>query len=280
MTFATIPQDQLQQDQVQLASEFQQAMIGHQLTLNYQPIVDLHTGMVCGFETLMRWHHPNKGFISPGIFIPLAERTGLIVEASKWALKEALRGLKRLESHVGHNERIYMSVNFSPKDFAEDTFMDELYEVISASDVRPAQIQLEITGQLLLSQPENARKTFELCRKAGLKIALDDFGTGGEADFAFLQEFPVSAVKIDHLVTRDILKPDGSLGLVQHILASAKDRGIEVIAEGVEHKEEALLLKDLGCLTAQGYFFAKPLPERELSHLLRQISGFSDRLTV
>ncbi len=117
-------------------------MLNQELSLHYQPIINFQNGLICGFETLMRWHHPVRGKISPGVFIPVAEQTGLIVEASKWALKEAIAALRRLESHVGHNEKIYMSVNFSPNELSADSFLDEMYNVISASDVRPTQIQL------------------------------------------------------------------------------------------------------------------------------------------
>lgn len=262
-----------------LASEFQQAMLHRQLSLNYQPIVNLETGLVCGFETLMRWNHPSRGFISPGVFIPLAEQTGMIVEASKWALKEAINALKRLESHVGHNENIYMSVNFSPNDLAEESFLDEMYRVISASDIRPTQVQLEITAELLRVQPENARTTLGICRKTGLKIAIDDFGIGDiERSFGYMDIFPISAVKIDHLVTRDMLSKPEVMIIVEDIIGEAKRRGIEVIAEGVETREEALKLIALGCRYAQGYYFAKPLPERELTSLLLQMNGFSEQL--
>lgn len=263
----------------ELAKEFQQAMLDRQLSLNYQPIVNMKTGLVCGFETLMRWYHPTRGPISPGIFIPVAEQSGLIVEASKWALKEAIQALKRLESHVGHNENIYMSVNFSPNDLAEESFLDEMYNVISASDVRPVQVQLEITGDLLRAQPENALTTLGICRKTGLKIAIDDYGLGNPADFfRYMDDFPISAVKIDHLVIRDLLKVPAAHKLVGEIIAAAKERNIEVIAEGIEHKEETKLLLEMGCNFGQGYYFTKPLPERELTTLLLQFAGFSEQL--
>ncbi len=263
----------------ELASEFQQAMLGHQLSLYYQPIVHLKTGLVAGFETLMRWNHPERGFISPGIFIPVAENTGLIVEASKWALKEAIRALKRLESHVGHNEHIYMSVNFSPSDLADESFLDEMYNVISASDVRPTQVQLEITGDLLKNQRENSRIILELCRKTGLKIAIDDYGLGDpNVFFKYMDDFPISTVKIDHLVTKDLLAMPEAEQLVKSIITEARARNIEVIAEGIEHKDEALKLREMGCRFGQGYYFTKPLPERELTTLLLQISAFNELL--
>lgn len=266
-------------DKTVLASEFQAAMLGHQLTLNYQPIINLQNGHICGFETLMRWNHPARGVISPGVFIPVAEESGLIVQASKWALKEAIRALKRLEGHVGHNEKIYMSVNFSPNDLASETFVDEMYYIISASDVRPVQVQLEITGELLKAQPEQALETLGICRSTGLKVAVDDYGLGDPSVFmGYMDEFPLSAVKIDQLIIRDLLKDPVKIDTVKKIIEEAKKRNIEVIAEGVETKEEALELLRLGCDYGQGYYFMKPLPERELTGLLLQLTGFLDRL--
>lgn len=263
----------------ELAKEFQHAMLDHQLSLNYQPIVNLETGLVCGFETLMRWHHPQRGNISPGIFIPVAEQTGLIVEASKWALKEAIAALKRLESHVGHNENIYMSVNFSPNELSADSFLDEMYYVISSSDVRPVQIQLEITGELLSVQTDKAKKTLDICRKTGLKIAIDDYGLGQPSEFfPYMDNFPISAVKIDRDVVCDMLTIPEEEELVQNIIIEAKKRNIEVIAEGIENRSEAIKLRELGCKYGQGYYFTRALPERELTSLLLKISGFSEQL--
>lgn len=263
-----------------LAQEFDYALHHHQLSLNYQPIVHLKTGLVAGFETLMRWRHPEKGLISPAVFIPVAEQSGLIIEASKWALKEAIRALKRLESHVGHNEHIYMSVNFSPKDLADESFLDEMYNVISASDVRPAQIQLEITGELLKNQRENSKNILGLCRKTGLKIAIDDYGLGDPDVFLkYMDDFPISTLKIDHLVIRELLTNPKILAMVEKIISEAKTRSIDIIAEGIEHKEEALKLRQMGCRYGQGYYFTKALPERELTALLLQISAFNSFLT-
>lgn len=263
----------------QLAKEFQHAMLDQQLSLNYQPIINLETGLVCGFETLMRWHHPQRGPISPGIFIPVAEQTGLIVEASKWALKEAIAALKRLESHVGHNENIYMSVNFSPNELSADSFLDEMYNVISISDVRPIQIQLEITGELLKIQTDKAKKTLDICRKTGLKIAVDDYGLGDPAEFfPYMDNFPISTVKIDRDLVSDMLTIPEEEELVHNIINEAKKRKIEVIAEGIENKAEALKLMELGCKYGQGYYFTRALPERELISLLLKISGFSEQL--
>lgn len=270
-------QDTKTMDNLRLEGEFKAALTNGQLSLNYQPIVSLHDGLILGFEALMRWNHPEKGFISPAIFIPMAEETGLIIEASKWALKEACRALKRLESHVGQNPDVYMSVNFSAKDFAEESFLDDLYQIISVSDVAPTQIQLEITEGLLMAQPDTAKATLDLCRKAGLKIAIDDFGTG-YSSLSYLHTYPIDTLKIDQSFVRDMMKNPVSMELVRSIITLGKNLGMKITAEGVESKEEGLLLRDMGCENAQGYHFARPLPEKDATELLMKISSFRDKL--
>jgi EAL domain-containing protein (putative c-di-GMP-specific phosphodiesterase class I) len=264
-------------DSLRLENEFRYALGNGQISLNYQPIVSLIDGQVIGFEALMRWNHPEKGFISPAVFIPMAEETGLIIDASKWALKEACRALKRLENYIGQNPNLYMSVNFSAKDFAEDSFLDFIYQVISASDVAPKQVQLEITEGLLMSQPERARQTLEMCSATGLKIAIDDFGTG-YSSLSYLHTYPISTLKIDQSFIRDMLKNKASMELVKSIIALGKNLHMGITAEGVEHKDEALILRDLGCDSAQGYYFAKPLPEKDLIELLLDLGGFREKL--
>ena len=260
-----------------IGHEFENALFKGQVSLNYQPIVDLNSGQVRGFEALMRWNHPEHGFIPPGSFIPVAVETGLIVAASKWALKESCRALKRIEGRIGQNKNLYMSVNFTATDFAEDSFLEELYQIISASDVLPTQLQLEITEELLTSQPESVQKTLELCRKAGLKIAVDDFGTG-TASLNFLQSFPIDTIKLDRKFIREMIAQPDKLEEAKPILSISQTRNLTITAEGVEEKAEALLLKDLGCNTAQGYYFAKPMPEKDVIDLLLELGGFSNKL--
>ncbi len=258
-------------------NEFNTALLNGHLSLNYQPIVDLTNGHVRGFEALMRWNHPELGFIPPSGFIPVAVESGLIIAASKWALREACRALKRIEGRIGQVKNLYMSVNFTASDFAEDRFLDDLYQIISASDVLPTQIQLEITEELLMSQPESVQKTLSLCRGAGLKIAVDDFGTG-EASMEFLQSFPIDTVKLDRVFIRNLMTDPAKLEEARPILALSQTRNLTITAEGIEEKEEALLMKELGCNTAQGYYFAKPMPEKDVVELLLDLGGFSRKL--
>jgi EAL domain-containing protein (putative c-di-GMP-specific phosphodiesterase class I) len=252
---------------IKIANEFKEAIENNQLQLHYQPIIDLSTGKVSGFEALMRWEHPERGFISPGIFIPIAEETGLILSASGWALAEACKALKRIEGNTSYAENLYMSVNFSSADFAAENFVESVYNTLSATDMQANKVCLEITERILMNQPENARETLDMCRKAGMGIAIDDFGTG-YSSLSYLHAFPVQYLKIDRSFVMDMDKKESSLQLVKSIIALSKNMKLQTVAEGAERKEEVLLLKELGCDYVQGFYFAKPQPERDIINLL------------
>lgn len=254
---------------IKLANDFKAALSSSEITLHYQPIIDLRTGDIAGFEALMRWEHKDKGFISPGIFIPIIEESGLIVTASRWALREALMALKRIEHKTGIRKKLFMSVNFSSHDFASEDFVDSVYTTISESDVLPAQVHLEITERLLMGQPDNARQTLEMCKKAGMGISIDDFGTG-YSSLSYLHHFPIDTLKIDQSFVREMCGNKSSMALVKSIISLGKNLDMKIIAEGAEHEEEAKTLRDLGCDQCQGYFFARPMPERDVTALVQE----------
>ncbi|MCM2343276.1 MAG: EAL domain-containing protein [Alphaproteobacteria bacterium] len=255
-------------ESVTISNEFKHALENDQLELHYQPIVDLAAGTVLGFEALMRWTHPEKGFISPGIFIPIAEKSGLIVEASKWALKESCAALKRMENALGQAEQLYVSVNFSSHDFVESDFVENTVGTTAASGLKPWQIKLEITERLLMQQPDNAKETLQRCRDAGMGISIDDFGTG-YSSLSYLYYFPIETLKIDQSFIRAMERDNRSRELVRSIIGLGQNMGLNIIAEGVETREEATLLRQMGCEAAQGYHFAKPLPEQKVIELLK-----------
>ena len=252
---------------IKIANEFKAAMDAGQLSLNYQPIINLQNGEVEGFEALMRWNHPEKGFISPGVFIPVAEDSGLIVEASRWALRESCRALKRIEGKVGYQGKLFMSVNFSSTDFAEESFLEHLYNILSETDVPASQVHLEITERLLMSQPDNAKETLSMCRKAGLGISIDDFGTG-YSSLSYLHYYPIDTLKVDQSFVRNMGKDKTAAELVKSIVALGQNMHMHTIAEGVETAAEAAQLRDMGCQSAQGYYFAKPLPENDITNVV------------
>jgi EAL domain-containing protein (putative c-di-GMP-specific phosphodiesterase class I) len=251
---------------IKIANEFKEALDNNDLELYYQPMIDLQKGIVVGFEALMRWNHAEKGFVSPGVFIPIAEKSGLIVEASKWALSESCRALKRIENQTSNND-LFMSVNFSSSDFADPSFIDNLYQTLSETDIQAKQIHLEITERLLIQQPDNAKDVLQLCRDAGMHISIDDFGTG-YSSLSYLYYFPIDTLKIDQSFVRAMNKEKASLELVKSIIGLGKNMNMDVVAEGVEEIEEAKTLQGLGCDKAQGYYFARPMPEKEVVELL------------
>jgi EAL domain-containing protein (putative c-di-GMP-specific phosphodiesterase class I) len=249
-------------ESVKIANQFKEALENDQLQLHYQPIVDLGTGEVKGFEALMRWIHPEQGFISPGLFIPIAEKSGLIVDASKWALKEACAALRRINDAT-KNSDLYMSVNFSSHDFAEQDFVSNVLNTAKAAAIDPALLKLEITERLLIQQPDQAKAALQACRDQGIGISIDDFGTG-YSSLSYLYYFPIDTLKIDQSFVRAMFKEARSLELVKSIIGLGTNLGMNIVAEGVESLDEAKLLQGLGCEAAQGYYFAKPMPEKDV----------------
>ncbi|MEM6781710.1 MAG: EAL domain-containing protein [Pseudomonadota bacterium] len=258
---------------IKMANDLKAAIdAGDQLYLHYQPIVSLKDGKVLGFEALMRWNHPEKGFISPNEFIPVAEDTGLIVDASRWALEESCNALKNIEGSVGYDHDLFMSVNFSSSDFAESNFLDHVYDIISKTDISPHKVHLEITERLLMGQPENAKKTLDLCRKAGLSISIDDFGTG-YSSLSYLHYFPIDKLKIDRSFIKNMHDDANAMALVKSIISLADNMNMVTVAEGVETKEDVNIIRDLGCIEAQGFYFAKPMANQDIIELLKNWHG-------
>lgn len=253
----------------EIAKEFEKALKEQELHLRYQPIINIRSGKISGFEALMRWEHPEKGYIPPGIFIPIAEQSGLMAKASLWALKEACETYKRFIGQVGYDQDLFMSVNFSSNDLKQDNFIESVYDILSRTDMDPTALKLEITERMLVSQPENALAVLGQCREAGIDIVIDDFGTG-YSSLTYLNAFPINVMKIDRSFIRKALDTPNSKKWIKSLTAMAQILGIEIIAEGAESLEEAALLRNMGCDMVQGYFYAKPLQEKEIAMLIRQ----------
>ncbi len=254
---------------IKIANEFKTALKNKEIQLYYQPIIHLQENKVSGFEALMRWEHKDRGFISPGVFIPVIEESDLILEASDFALSESCKALMRIESRTGQKDSLFMGVNFSSRDFSSENFVESVYNTISESDVQPHQVHLEITERLLMDQPDNARETLAMCQKAGMSIAIDDFGTG-YSSLSYLHYFPIDTLKIDQSFVRDMDQDQNSRELVRAIITLGKNLNMKVVAEGVESQKEATLLKELGCDMAQGFYFAKPMPELDVVEFMKK----------
>jgi EAL domain-containing protein (putative c-di-GMP-specific phosphodiesterase class I) len=250
-------------DAIRLHSDLKRALERGELINYYQPIIDVQRMKIGGFESLMRWAHPENGLISPGVFIPVAEESGLITELSRMSLDEACDAAVKLQAAASPDllsaAPIFISVNFSVKDFAGADLFKNLSAVIDDKKIDPRQIHLEITETLLMEAPEVARTELEKCRGIGLNVSIDDFGSG-YSSLSYLHYFPIDTLKIDQSFIRSMATQPGSLVLVKTIVGLAKSLGMTIIAEGVERAQDAELLRDLGCEYIQGYFFSRPLP--------------------
>lgn len=256
-------------ENIKLNNDLKEALDNKKLELHYQPIVSLEKNEVIGFEALMRWTHLEKGFIPPDVFIPAAEESGLIVELSQWAVKEACQTLKRIEEKTSFSKPLFMSVNFSSEDFSTPDFKGYVDNALKEANLTPDQIHIEITERLLMDQPDNARETLEKCRSSGMVISIDDFGTG-YSSLSYLHHFPINILKIDRSFINNMSADKSAMELVKSIISLGHNLNMEIIAEGIEEEHQADTLREMGCDKAQGYFFARPMPESDLIQHLQE----------
>lgn len=257
---------------IKIHNELKVAMEQKHLTLFYQPIIDVQNMKIAGFEALMRWKHPEKGMISPGVFIPVAEESGLIVELSRFALEVACDSVGKLQAvakkELTTDKPLFVGVNFSVKDFAEGDLYAHIEKTLAATGTRPEQIHLEITESLLMEAPEAAKAALEKCRAHGLDVSIDDFGTG-YSSLSYLHYFPIDTLKIDQSFIRAMTNHHASLVLVKSIISLARNLDMKIIAEGVETAAEAKIVRELGVEWIQGFFFSKPLPFDDAAKFLQ-----------
>ena len=254
---------------IKMANEFKVAIASGQLRLHYQPIISIKSGQILGFEALMRWQHPERGLIPPDLFIPMAEDSGLIIEASRWAVREVCELIHRLDIVRPDLKDVYFSVNMSATDFDEQGFLEAFKCILADTGTSASRLNLEITERLLLKQPKNVKDTLDKCRELGVGVVIDDFGIG-YSSLSYLHQYPIDTLKIDksfiHMMRRDAKV----LGLVKSILSLSENMAIRIVAEGVEEAEEAALLSSLNCDIAQGYLFSRPVAEEFLYSMLEQ----------
>ncbi len=224
----------------------------------YQPILSLLTGEVAGFEALVRWHHPERGVVSPAEFIPVAEETGLIVEIGRRVLRESCRQLSEWRALGLVGPAHYVSVNLSGKQFAQTGLAASVAEALADAALDPRCLRLEITESVVMSNAETACATLNGLRAQGLGISIDDFGTG-YSSLSYLHRFPVDTLKVDRSFVGRMGEGDEDGEIVRTIITLARNLGMAVVAEGVETARQGDLLRGLGCEYAQGYFFSRPL---------------------
>jgi len=249
---------------IKIINDLYHAIDNKEFTLYYQPIIDLKNGKLVGVEALIRWIHPTKGMIAPMEFIPLAEETGLIYEICKWVFNTALMQKISWEQQ-GYNH-IKMSINISGKRITHEKFLDDIKECVLGEGVRCDEIQLEVTETAVIQDLESSMKILKEIKNMGIKIALDDFGTG-YSSLTYIQKLPIDVVKLD----RDFIKGISNKGqdnlIIQSIIKLVHDLNLEIVAEGIETKEQELFLKQSNCDYGQGYLFSKPITKEEVEEL-------------
>jgi len=246
---------------LELEGELRRAIDEESFELHYQPKMDLSRGCIVGVEALLRWHHRERGWISPDKFIPLAEETGMIVAIGDWVIREACRQMKAWER--GALKHLRMAVNVSVQQFSKDGFVDTVLRTLRQQGVKPQQFELEITESFLMRDVDTTRAALQRLGDAGLSLSIDDFGTG-YSSLGYLRQFPVDALKIDRSFVHDLPVNSDAVAICAAILAMARELKLIVIAEGVETDAQLEFLRDHGCDQAQGYLIGKPLRADEL----------------
>jgi len=250
------------------------ALDRRELRLFHQPIVDIESGRVVGFEALMRWQRDDGSVLSPAEFIPIAEETGIITSLGTWALLEALTQLRTWTDDGVVPENATVSVNVSPRQLADPHFTDAVEEALQRSGLPPHLLWLEVTESVMISNPELARTTLQRIRAMGVRIALDDFGTG-YSSLSLLQQFPLQRIKIDRTFVHGVASSDNDRSLVRTIIAMGDSMGLDVVAEGVESVQQLKTLRELGCAKAQGFLISHPVPAEAMRSTIAALESLA-----
>lgn len=250
-----------------LEAELRYALSKDELQLYYQLQADSDR-RITGAEVLLRWFNPERGFVSPAQFIPLAEETGLILPIGKWVLETACRQLQQWASDPG-TRHLQLAVNVSARQFRQTNFAAQVKEMLNQFSVNPALLKLELTESLVLVDVEDTIQKMQALKQLGVQFSMDDFGTG-YSSLSYLKRLPLNQIKIDQSFVRDIVIDKSDAVIVQTIIDMSKNFGLDVIAEGVETEEQFALLQQNGCMAFQGYYFSKPVPVDEFDQLVKQ----------
>ena len=225
--------------------------------LYYQPLINLSDDTIISCEALLRWHHRERGLISPAEFIPIAEETGLIIPPGEWVLKTACAEAATWPDDVK------VAVNVSPVQIKSESLALTVISALAASGLPARRLELEITETVLIHDYKAALVKLSQLRELGVRIAMDDFGTG-YSSLSYVQHFPLDKIKIDRSFITNLASNDGSFAIVQAVVTIAKSRNIVTVAEGVETEQQLGLLRTLGCTEMQGYLFSRPVPAQEI----------------
>lgn len=249
------------QQRVETASELRRALEQGELQVYYQPVHDLFSGRMIGLEALVRWQHPQRGMVSPGEFIPIAERTGLIADIDMWVMRQACQQMVRW---LGEGRVLdFVACNVSSRLFAHREMYQQVAQVLDDTGLEPARLEIEVTESAVMDDHEVALEQLHRLRDLGLRLAIDDFGTG-YSSLLRLKRLPVQKLKIDQGFVAGLPGDDDDVAIVRVIIALARSMGMAIHAEGIEQSEQARFLLEHQCDMGQGYWYGRPVPARDL----------------
>ncbi|HEX7075353.1 MAG TPA: EAL domain-containing protein [Hyphomicrobiaceae bacterium] len=258
-------------DRVVLEGDLRRALERNQIHIEYQPIIYLPTEELAGFEALVRWDHPKLGRLSPAEFVPIAEKSDLIVKLGSYVLTRAAEEAAKWQKELPRGDNpVFVSVNVSSRQLFRQDLIQEIRHILGRALVPPRALRLEITESVAMENPEQAVHVLELLRSAGAGLSIDDFGTG-YSSLAYLQRFPFDTIKIDQGLVQAINGNGPGAAIVRSIVALAHELGKKVVGEGIEVAEDANFLRGLGCEYGQGYYYGEAMSDREALQLVRTI---------
>jgi diguanylate cyclase (GGDEF)-like protein/PAS domain S-box-containing protein len=260
---------------LQRETDLRKAIHKNEFENHYQPIVDLKTASLVGFEALIRWNHPQLGLIYPGSFISIAEETGLIIPITRQVVEAACSDLKNWQEQLQNHIHLTMNVNISSKHFLMPSLLDDIQEILDKIGLPAEHLKLEITETALMEDADDTIRLVHRFKDYGLQLVIDDFGTG-YSSLSYLQRLPIDTLKVDRsFVSRIQDEPDGNRNIVEAIISLAHRLDMIVVAEGVETREQFAILLDMNCQLGQGHLFSKPMNKKRVDELIETILLFS-----
>lgn len=257
--------DDKMQERRLLELDLRKALDCDEFELHYQPLVNLQTSHVCGFEALVRWQHPERGLVSPGEFIPMLEEIGLVATLGSWVLQRACTDASHWPEHIK------IAVNLSALQFKDGFLAQNVEDVLKATGLPAHRLELEVTESMLIENTEATVEILHQLRSLGVRISMDDFGTG-YSSLSYLQSFPFDKIKIDRSFIKDLSDQDDALAIVRAVTALSSNLGMTTTAEGVETKEQLEIIRSEGCTEVQGFYFSSARPADEISELIATLS--------
>lgn len=262
---------------MQVETDLRYAVERSELVVFYQPILNLDTIELVGFEALMRWQHPKRGLVPPNEFIPVSELTGLIVPMTLWILRASCEQIVEWQNLSSANKNLIISVNLSGKHFAHPDLVVQIDKILRETNLEPSRLKLEITETAIMENAESAIQMLKQLRELGVQLSIDDFGTG-YSSLSYLHRFPINTLKVDRSFVSTMQDGSENGEIVRTIIALAKVLKLSVIAEGIESIHQLHQLRILGCEYGQGYLFSRPVPANEVERILTDKSRWRDVL--